>query len=502
LKKSPEPTVPASPADPVGTISRMRSAMARGDWASAIAAAEAWRQAGGHDWRVNLNLAVCRSRARQGREADWLTLIQEALSASNHATPAVLGAAEVLGVTGHWEQALGLLAALERRCPQPLPWQALQLRSGMLARLGNVPAGLAALASWPAPARDWRWRMAKADVHVQAGQWRDAEALYRAVLSERPGQAEAHLNLALTLLSQRRCLEAWPHYEWRQGNPRLDAGGVPRRLPALDALAERDVVVIGEQGVGDQVMASRYLRPLAALCRSLSVAPAPRLASLLRRSLPNAVTVVESGAAPPPGTEVIGMASLPLLFWPDLGQAPVESLGYLRPDPQRVEAWRARLSGCPARLQLGIGWLGGVTGAERRERALAPSDLQALGRWPETQWVDLQFLPPDSADLAAVSTGVGFHRLGEPGADLDDTLALIQCLDGVITTRQTVAHLAGAVGCRGQVLVPARPEWRYWGDNNRWVWYPSLELLQQHQRGDWQPALGELARRWSVATHT
>ena len=482
----------------------MRSAMAQGDWASAIAAAEAWRQAGGQDWRVNLNLAVCSSRARQGQETSWVTLIQEALTASNRATPAVLGAAEVLGVTGHWEQALDLLADLERRCPQPLLWQAVQLRSGVLARLGDVPAGLAALANWPAPARDWRWRMALADVHVQANQWRDAETLYRDVLSERPGQAEAHLNLALALLSQQRCLEAWPHYEWRQGNPRLDARGVPRRLPALDELAARDVVVIGEQGVGDQVMASRYLRPLAGLCRSLSVMPAPRLVSLLRRSLPNAVSVVQPGTDCPPETEVIGMASLPLLFWrelgpsADLGPDPGGSQGYLRPDAQRVEAWRTRLSGYPAGLRLGIGWLGGVTGAERRERALAPSDLEALGRWQKVQWFDLQFLPPDSADLAALSTRASFHRLGEPGADLDDTLALIQCLDGVITTRQTVAHLAGAVECRGHVLVPKRPEWRYWGDHNRWAWYPSLQLLQQQQRGSWQPALSELARRWSV----
>lgn len=483
----------------------MRSAMAQGDWAGAINAAEAWLQAGGQDWRVKLNLAVCYSRAHRGRESSWVTLIEEALTASNRATPAVLGAAEVLGVTGRWEQALDLLADLERRCPQPLPWQSVQLSSGMLARLGDVPAGLAALANWPERWRDWRWRMAKADVHVQDGQWRDAEALYRAVLSERPGQAEAHHNLALTLLSQRRCLEAWPHYEWRRGNPRLNAHGVPRRLPALDELASRYVVVIGEQGVGDQVMASRYLLPLAGLCRSLSVMPAPRLAPLLRRSLPEAVSVVPPGTNYPPGSEVIGMASLPMLFWQDLGPAtepdpaPGVSPGYLRPDARRVEAWQTRLSRYPAGLRLGIGWLGGVTGAERRERGLAPGDLESLGRWQGVQWFDLQFLPPDSVGLAALSTGAGFHRLGEPGADLDDTLALIQCLDGVITTRQTVAHLAGAVGSRGHVLVPKRPEWRYWGDSDRWAWYPSLELLQQQQRGDWQVALSELARHWSAA---
>lgn len=476
----------------------MRTAMARGDWAHAIAAAEAWRQAGEQDWRVDLNLAVCLSRARQGQESDWLTLIQKALTASDHAPPAVLGAAEVLGVTGHWEQALELLADLERRVQQPLPWQGLQLRSAALARLGDVAAGLEALANWPTQARDWRWRMAKADVHVQARQWLEAEALYQTVLGERPNQAEAHLNLALTLLSQQRCLEAWPHYEWRQSNPRLDTRGVPGCLPAIGELAERDVVVIGEQGVGDQVMASRYLRPLAAICRNLHVMPAPRLIAPLQRSLPDGVTVVQPGTATPQGAELIGMASLPLLFWGALGPAAETSGGYLRPDAKRVEAWRARLSGYPAALRLGIGWLGGVTGGERRERALAPSDLKDLGRWQGVQWFDLQYLPPGSEELAVVSAAAGFHRLGEPGADLDDTLALIHCLDGVITTRQTVAHLAGAAGRHGQVLVPERPEWRYWGYNNQWAWYPSLELVQQQQRGDWQPALSELAGRWSV----
>jgi len=53
----------------------MRSAMAQVNWAGAIDAAEAWLQAGGQDWRVKLNLAVCCSRAHRGRESSWVTLI-------------------------------------------------------------------------------------------------------------------------------------------------------------------------------------------------------------------------------------------------------------------------------------------------------------------------------------------------------------------------------------------------------------------------------------------
>jgi hypothetical protein len=473
----------------------MRKAMQCADWSAAISAAEAWRLNGGRDWRITLNQAVCASRIRHGPENTWLELVQEALQQSGHAPIALLAASEVQCATGQWEEALALVAELEQGGQTLLPWEAIRLRCEALGRLGHTAKALEELVRWPTGQRDWRWQMAKADAHVQASQWRAAEHAYTSVLAERPHQPEAHLNLALTLLSQQRCVEAWPHYEWRRSNPRLNRWGIPQPLPSLASLVGQDVVVVGEQGIGDQVMACRYLRHLACACRSLHVEPAPRLAPLLQRSLPNTVAVVSPGASPQDAL-VIGMASLPMLFWQELGLAAPGAEGYLQTDRQRVEHWKHHLATLPAGLRLGIGWLGGSTGAERRERSLSPADLQLLGDWPGVQWLDLQYLPAGWEPLATISTQAGMHRLGHPGSDLDNTLALIQSLDGVLTTRQTVAHLAGALGKPGQVLVPARPEWRYWGGNNQWAWYPSLTLIQQGERGTWEPALGQASDHW------
>lgn len=471
----------------------MRAAMECGDWLAAIAEAEAWLRRGGRDWRVTLNLAVCGCRARHGTEAHWLSQAEAALQQSGHHPLARLGAAEVHGALGHWEQVLDLLSALE--CPQP--WPSLQMRCEALARLGRASEAWAILEAWPPARRDWRWRLALADGHVQASQWSAAEAEYRAVLAERPDQGEVHQNLALALLSQRRCAEAWPHYEWRRSNPRLDQRGIPRPLPSLESLSCRTVVVRGEQGVGDQIMTSRYLRALAGACRSLIVEPAPRLVELFRHNLP-AQIAVESPGCEWPDAVVIGMASLPMLFWSELGCAAPGPMGYLKADPHKIDRWRSRLALLPRGLRLGVGWLGGVTGAERRERALTSRDLRQLGSWPGVQWLDLQFLAQDQQHLADVSREAALQRLGNPGFDLDDTLALIQCLDGVVTTRQSVAHLTGALGRPGQVLVPARPEWRYWGDENRWAWYPSMQLIPQERRGDWQTQLEGAAQQWLV----
>ena len=477
-------------------IQEMRNAMEQNNWLAAITVAERWRTEGKTDWRISLNLAIAYSRSRTGGAERPQTLAKEALNQSNHHPQAYLGMAEVLNTAGQWEETLHLLDEL----PTPHPWLARQFRSEALARLGQQSAALALLEGWPQEQRSWQWHLAMADVYSQSCEWSQAETHLQAALWERPQQPEAHVNLALALLSQQRCEEAWPHYEWRASNPRKNALRTPLPVPSLDSIATRELVVVGELGIGDQLMVSRYLPHLAARCRVLRLQPAPRMKKLLIRHLPTEVTIED------PGTdlgeaEVIGSASLPLLFWQELGLATSESHGFLTADPQRVTRWNHNLSQLPTGLRLGLGWLGGTSGAEVRERSLSEQDLQILSAWPDVQWIDLQYLPQYHQGLADITQRAEMHRLGNPGEELEETLALIHCLDGVVTTRQTVAHLAGALGKKGQVLVPARPEWRYWGTSNRWAWYPSMELLHQDVRGQWGQQLDQAAQRWRAASN-
>lgn len=56
-----------------------------------------------------------------------------------------------------------------------------------------------------------------------------------------------------------------------------------------------------------------------------------------------------------------------------------------------------------------------------------------------------------------------------------------------------VAHLAGAMGRQGAVLLPATAtDWRWLRDRSDSPWYPSLTLYRQPRPGPWDEPLANL----------
>lgn len=477
-------------------INTMRGAMAYEQWSTAIQTAAKWRENGGQDWKISLNLAICLQRNRQGNTEQLSALAHEALQLSHHHPLARLGCAELAIGMGLHEQALSLLDSLKGfKLPAPGQWCAVQLRVQALSALGRCEEALAELERWPVDERGLHWQMTAAERLLQLNAWPEAEAIYRSIVAAQPSQPQAHHNLSLTLLSQQQWSEGWQEYEWRPGNPRQEQAGQLPPLPRLENLSRTTVMVVDELGIGDQIMLARYLPTLAQACRRLIIQPAQRLSSLLRRSLPDDIEIIEAdnvnqhhenNASP----LVIGFGSLPLLCWEADGFGQQNDPWMLRPDQDRTQHWRQQLQRIsPTKCSVGIGWLGGSSGAEHRERSMTASDLRMLHQHDKIACVDLQFLPPAWEHLRQERASELHTLLPSPGQNLDDTAALIAALEHIVTTRQTVAHLAGAMGKRATILVPKRKEWRYSHSEECWNWHPSAICLHQHVRGSWQTEL-------------
>jgi hypothetical protein len=62
--------------------------------------------------------------------------------------------------------------------------------------------------------------------------------------------------------------------------------------------------------------------------------------------------------------------------------------------------------------------------------------------------------------------------------DYDDTAALVDELDLIITVPQAVAHLAGALGKETWVMAPDVTRWIYGKHGNEHPWYGSAKVFR------------------------
>jgi tetratricopeptide (TPR) repeat protein len=94
----------------------------------------------------------------------------------------------------------------------------------------------------------------------------------------------------------------------------------------------------------------------------------------------------------------------------------------------------------------------------------------------------------------------GFPQICDGGVNISNLTQLasaIAALDLIIAPDSIVAHLAGALGKPGFILVAAGYPWYWRPEDGRSVWYPNLDVVRQTRAGDWDGALADLQARLS-----
>ena len=328
----------------------------------------------------------------------------------------------------------------------------------------------------------------------------------RALILE-PGQIEAHMMLANLLLLSGRHEEGWQEYEWRKryrAQARLH-DSFRQRLEGVrqwvgTALEGRTLLVHCEQALGEQILFSSCVPEVAARAKAVTLLCYERLPELLSRSLPEVrVMPVARGEDMRDYTPGVGhdlwcaVGSLPGLLKRDDNTLP-GPLGYLKPDPLRVERWRARLAGLGEGRKVGLSWRGGVIATGRFKRSMDLAALRPILEVPGIRWVNMQYGKPEE-EIAALreQTGIDITHWREGIDDFDEHAALAAALDHRITACNTLVHLSGGMGLKTWVLSPPATIWPY-GLGDRMPWYPSVEIYRQQRYKDWSAPVADLAR--------
>nr|MEA2798905.1 hypothetical protein [Phenylobacterium sp.] len=284
------------------------------------------------------------------------------------------------------------------------------------------------------------------------GRLEEAEAVLRAALSADPAHGPVRHSLGMTLLQLGKYAEGWALFEVRR---ELHPAPAPPPLPEWrgESLAGKRIVVVGEQGLGDQIMLSRFLPHLQAGEVALACSrPLVRLLSALPVTVSN----------PQTWDDVVADC------WTYLGSVP----RWLELGPRDAPA---PYLPCPSAPPRGTGLM--LQGA--------PANLANIHRLPGPAVVSAIRGLGVFTDLSPEASGA---------RDFADTAAIVAGLERVITVDTSVAHLAGAMGKPCWVLA-SRPmlDWYLNWHDDRTPWYPSYRIVRQPSPGDWAGVIARLA---------
>lgn len=312
-----------------------------------------------------------------------------------------------------------------------------------------------------------------------------------AALAARPDWPMPKINAAMSMLAMKQWHKGWEWYDEALGNhpsrPRMSYHD--EDTPLWDG-SGGTVVIYQEQGLGDQIMFASMINEAIDRAEHVILDVEPRLVGLFRRSFPTA-TVLSSGRSgslvlpePRDVDACIPIGSLGRLF--RNRDSDFKGTAYCKPDHGRVVQWKALLGLLPKRPKIGVMWQGGTQRTGEEARSVTLDDLTPVLSL-EADFVSLNHRPGADREIASYTAKTGLriwhwdrvHRTG----DYDDTAALIEALDCVVSVTTTAIHMAGALGKKTYCLVPKRPAWRYGTEGKKIPWYNSVSLYRETESG-------------------
>jgi tetratricopeptide (TPR) repeat protein len=323
------------------------------------------------------------------------------------------------------------------------------------------------------------------------GQVRAAAEFYRRNLPALP-DASVHRQYSYALLTLGQLREGWIQHEFRwYEEPNLSKRPKFAQPPWVGQnLVGKTILLRSEQGAGDIMQFARFAAPLKSM-GATTILQVPDEIRDLAEGFDGVDRVVASSTPAPAFDYYISVMSIPAVLETELATIPAK-VPYLRVDPAKLKAWRARIDGWG--LKVGLVWAGNPAHLRDQFRSLPFDLLCPLWEVQGVQYFSLQ-KQPRPGDVAKFPPEITMIDLGPKFADFGDTAAAIAQLDLILCVDTAVAHLAGALGKPVWLMLPEIGDFRWLLDREDSPWYPTMRLFRQRQLGEW----GDVIARVKVA---
>ncbi|EHK56891.1 tetratricopeptide repeat protein [Allomesorhizobium alhagi] len=337
--------------------------------------------------------------------------------------------------------------------------------------------------------------------------------------------------LVHTLNRQGRILDCHKLYRARTSSMAvselLSCGKDPTQIDLKSGTyADKKCLFIVEGGPGDEIRLSTTYNELAGMVGQAVITCEPRLVSLFRRSFPqvefvsvtrhrkewlnvsieNRSKLTDNRLYNSVSNAVIDKAQecaftctmLDTLADTRPDRQSFRNQSLLTPDPELVQKWRGLSA---RRAQVGLAWRSLLLSKDRNHHYLLASDIARLGGLVDA---DFWLLQPQADDKEISELRSSGLHVNIPGIDLKDDfegqVALMACLDAVISPLTVTAELAGMVGA--PTIIIGRSQQVIWrrNDDGSDVWYRKARFVTGQPLHDVPSLVRNIATELSAVT--
>jgi Tfp pilus assembly protein PilF len=281
------------------------------------------------------------------------------------------------------------------------------------------------------------------------------------------GDPNFHVNRATCHFLSGNYNEGWADYAFRH-SPKLRTSVIyEHKFPLWQGedLSGKTLLIGEEQGIGDQICFISMLAELSAKAGKIILEVNPKLVPLIQRNFPEIQVVA-------PQSETTDMKRHHYYNWleqsvdyfaplgdafhlmrPSLESFPCRQ-SFLTADTGQRDTWRARLKAVNSKPKVGLSWRSSKTSGQREEAYLQFEEILPLvKKMDQFQFVNLQY-GDYKKEINQLEPRPDGSKLIESFEDLDlfndieNTCALIDSLDFVLSARNTQACFAGALGTK------------------------------------------------------
>ena len=322
------------------------------------------------------------------------------------------------------------------------------------------------------------------------GNYEEAILFLNKAISIDPKEYDSIHALSLCQLSMQNYKDGLKNYEFRW----LTRNSTKKRyqniasLDSIHSITGKKILVWYEQGLGDTIQFSRYVNLLIKLGAQVTFEVQKPLIAFLKRQFNCEIT----GDASKNNFDFqCPVMSLPYLF--DIKANDILSLNqYFKSDNEKVSLWRNILSLSKDKKNIGIAISGNVNQINENRRKI---DLKHF--LPLTKYFRLFIIQKDIYEddkkILKKTNDIVYLGNNSQWNDFEDTSAIVQNMDLVVSIDTSLIHLAGSMNKKTYLLLSKAADWRWSSEDfNTPKWYENMTIIRQKKGNNWEDVILKL----------